>query len=424
MEILYTVSQIIALLFFLCYLHQLIYIPIRLFKKRTAPPEVPPHRFAVLICARNEEAVIAQLIESVKAQDYPAEYVSIFVMADNCTDRTAETARLAGAEVYERQNRTLVGKGYALNELLFNIKRDHGDVFDGYFVFDADNLLEPDFIRQMNCRFTNGDEDARPGQYEILTSYRNSKNFGDNWISAGYSLWFLRESAYLNDPRSSLGISCLVSGTGFLFSRRILHKMGGWPYHLLTEDIEFSADHILNGECIGYCRDAILYDEQPTRFSQSWHQRMRWAKGYLQVFCRYGGRLTKGIFRGSLSAYDMCAANIPAVVLNVASLTVNLCIACLHLAKGASLPVALTPVGAGLLGAYLPFFLFGILTLITEWKQIHTTPTKKLFYACTFPLFMFTYIPISVAALFTPVTWKPIQHHARPMPAVGKRPDR
>lgn len=423
MVILDTVNRVIALLFFVCFLHQLIYIPVRLFKKHKAPPEAPCRRFAVLICARNEEAVIPQLIESVKAQNYPSEYVSIFVMADNCIDATADVARRAGAAVYERQNRTQVGKGYALHELLRCIGKDFGDIFDGYFVFDADNLLDSNFIAEMNRRFTNGEEEATPRQYEILTSYRNSKNFGDNWISAGYSYWFLRESAYLNVPRDDLGISCGVSGTGFLFSRRILSKMGGWPYRLLTEDTEFTADQILTGERIGCCRDAILYDEQPTRFSQSWHQRMRWVKGSLQVFARYGGRLIRGILRGSLSCYDTCVSNLPAVVLNAASLLVNLSVTCIRLAKGTSLPTALAPFAAGLLGAYVTFLAFGLLTMLTEWHRIHASAAKKILYLFTFPVFMFTYIPISVAALFMPVTWKPIKHHARPLPAVGKRTD-
>lgn len=424
MEILNTVNQIIALLFFICFVHQLIYIPVRLLKKRKDLPEAPYRRYAVLICARNEEDVIAQLIESIQAQSYPAEYVRVFVMADNCTDRTAEIARRAGAAVYERQNRSQMGKGFALSELLRNMYRDFGDAFDGYFVFDADNLLDRDFIAEMNRCFTTGDGDACPGRYEILTSYRNSKNFGDNWISAGYSLWFLRESAYLNAPREALGISCGVSGTGFLFSRRIRHKMGGWCYHLLTEDTEFTADQILDGERIGCCPDAILYDEQPTRFSQSWHQRMRWVKGSLQVFVRHGGRLMRGVLHGSLSCYDTCISNLPAIVLNVASLLVNLAITGLHLAKGVPLITALAPIGAGLLGAYVTFLLFGILTLITEWRRIHAPVSRKILYLFTFPVFMFTYIPISVAALFMPVTWKPIKHHARPLTAAGKNADR
>ena len=75
-----------------------------------------------------------------------------------------------------------------------------------------------------------------------------------------------------------LGSSCAVSGTGFLFSREVLEQCGGWKFYLLTEDIEFSVVNILRGEKIGYCKDAVVYDEQPESFRQSCRQRMRWAK--------------------------------------------------------------------------------------------------------------------------------------------------
>ena len=159
----------------------------------------------------------------------------------------------------------------------------------------------------MNAVFSNG--------YEIVTSYRNSKNYADNWISAGYGLWFLRESRYLNGARMRLGSSAAVGGTGFLFSQRILDKTGGWRFYLLTEDIEFSVRHITDGEIIAICEDAVLYDEQPTGLRQSCRQRLRWAKGYIQVFWYYGGRLLKGAARGSWSCFDMAMAIMPAFVL-------------------------------------------------------------------------------------------------------------
>ena len=100
-------------------------------------------------------------------------------------------------------------------------------------MFDADNLVDPQFVREMNKMFDTG-------EYAALTSYRNSKNFCDNWISAGYALWFLREARYLNRPRTQLGVNCAVSGTGFPVAADVIREDGGWPYHLLTEDIEFS----------------------------------------------------------------------------------------------------------------------------------------------------------------------------------------
>ena len=117
---------------------------------------------------------------------------------------------------------------------------------------------------------------------------------------------------YLNRSRALLGTSCAVSGTGFLFHRDILEKSGGWKYYLLTEDIEFSIHNIINGEKIAYCESAMLYDEQPTRFSQSWIQRMRWAKGNIQVCQKYGMALIRSIFRNrSFSGYDMIITFFP-----------------------------------------------------------------------------------------------------------------
>ena len=276
-----TINAVISALFFICYTYQFLYIPLVLLKKRRPLPRpAASHRYAVLIAARNEENVIAGLLDSLAAQTYDMSLVTVFVAADNCTDSTAAIARAHGAVVYERFNHVNVGKGYALDFLLQHIGADYPEGFDGYFVFDADNILSPDYLERMNESFSAGNE--------IVTSYRNSKNFGDNWISAGYALWFLRESRYLNGARNRLGSSAAVGGTGFLFSQRILDESHGWRFYLLTEDIEFSIHHILRGERIAICEDAVLYDEQPTDFRQSCRQRLRWAKGYIQVFRRYG----------------------------------------------------------------------------------------------------------------------------------------
>ena len=255
------INFIIMCLFFACYVYQFVYIPIAWLPRKKETLHAPMHRFAVLIAARNEEAVIGKLIDSIKAQSYPGRLVKIFVAADNCTDATAEAARSHGAEVYERYDMTRRGKGYALDFLLREIKlRGHGR-FDGYIVLDADNVLDRDFILHMNETFSAG--------HDIVTCYRSSKNYGDNWISAGYALWFLRESRYLNSARARLGSSCGVSGTGFLFSQAVLDAQGGgWPFHLLTEDIEFTIDNVTRGMKVGYCPDAIAYDEQPISFRQ------------------------------------------------------------------------------------------------------------------------------------------------------------
>lgn len=393
-------NALVVTLFFLCYSYQFLYIPVALLGKRRPQSGAPLRRYAVLIAARNEQAVIGGLLDSLRAQDYPPELVDVYVAADNCTDGTAALARAHGAAVFERFDSAHVGKGYALDFLLRHIDRER---YEGFFVFDADNVLSPDYIRRMNDRFDEG--------CGVLTSYRNSKNYGDNWISAGYALWFLRDSRYLNHARALLGIGCVVAGTGFLISRETLRRCGGWRYFLLTEDTEFTVDNMLRGERIGYCPEAVLYDEQPTDFRQSWRQRMRWCKGYLQVFRRYGTGLLRGLFgKNALSCYDMTMSIMPAAVLSGLSLAVNLLAAALEFFTGGDLrALAMTALQTGA-NLYLTLFAVGALTTLTEWRQICCPAGKKILYVFTFPVFMFTYVPICIASLFTDVSWQPIRH--------------
>lgn len=398
------INCVISIVFTLCYAYQFFYIFVGLLKKPVEFEAKKQHRFAVVVSARNESGVIGNLIKSIRAQKYPAELVDIFVIADNCTDNTAAVARDAGAIVYERFNTEQVGKGYALDWMFKIIQSDYAEkAYEGYIIFDADNLLDPNYIAEMNKVFDNG--------YRIITSYRNSKNHDGNWIAAGYSLWFLREARYLNNSRMQLGTSCAISGTGFLVSAEVIRENDGWIHHLLTEDIEFTIDSVIHGEKIGYCANAVLYDEQPTSFGQSYTQRLRWAKGFYQVFRDYGLKLFKGIFKGSFSCFDMLMTIMPAMLLTLLSIAVNIVAIPVGIANNSpELPLLLKTLGQTVMNFYGMFFLLGVITTITEWKQIHCSKAKRIGYLFTFPIFMLTYVPIAVIALFKKIEWKPIKH--------------
>ncbi len=397
------------------YSYQLIYVAVALFgekKKEHFSREAETlHRYGVIIAARNESLVIENLINSIQKQDYPGRLVDIFVVADNCTDDTATISRRAGAIVYERFNTNQIGKGYALDYIFHKIAEDYGSSFyDGYFIFDADNLLDQNYITEMNKVFDKG--------YPVVTSYRNSKNFGTNWITAGYSLWFLREAKYLNNPRMMLNTSCAISGTGFLVNSAIIRKNGGWKYHLLTEDIEFSVATALKGEKIGYCEKAVLYDEQPCTFHQSWIQRLRWSKGFYQVIAKYGKPLLVSIFKkksNTLSCYDMLMTIAPATFVSLFCLGVNAAFLLCGILNVNMLyyivPVAARAIVFSFVNFYAVLFLMGFITTVTEWRQIKCSVWKKILYTFTFPIFIFTYVPISIAALFKEVEWKPITHN-------------
>lgn len=408
-------NLIIFILLTAMYAYQTVYVFIALIgEKRKNHFEAGAkkmHKYGAVIAARNEAAVICQLIESIKKQRYPAELIEVFVVADNCTDNTAEVARNAGAVVYERFNNRLVGKGYALDYIFNHIAQDYGDAaFDGYFIFDADNLLDEHYIEEMNKVFDSG--------YRVITGYRNSKNYGSNWISAGYSLWFMRESKFLNNPRMMVGTSCAVGGTGFLVSSEIIRQNKGWKHHLLTEDIEFSIDSVIKGETIGYCEKSVVYDEQPTTFEQSWKQRMRWCKGFYQVFYKYGADLLAGMFQkesGFLPCYDMLMTITPATFLSLICIAVNGG----FLLDGIFGPrfmrhlvlVTSQAIWLSIFNFYVALYFMGLLTTITEWRRINCSAGKKILYTFTFPVFIFTYVPISIVALFKKVHWQPIAHN-------------
>lgn len=281
------------------------------------------------------------------------------------------------------------------------------DEYDGFMVFDADNLLDKNYIAEMNKLFDSG--------YRIVTSYRNSKNYDTNWISAASSLWYLREAKFVNRPRMIMHTSTAISGTGFLVAREIIAEKGGWKYFLLTEDIEFSIDHIIKKEKIGYAEDAMLYDEQPYTFKASWNQRLRWAKGFIQISMHYGPKLFFSIFRNfSFSSYDMFMTVLPAMLVSMLSILVNGFIAIYALIAMPGDPLA-AMAGSAIISAFTGFygilFFLGAITTLVEWKKIHAAPIKKILYLFTFPIFIFTYIPISVAAIFKKVEWKHIDHN-------------
>lgn len=138
-------------------------------------------------------------------------------------------------------------------------------------------------------------------------------------------------------------------------------------------------------------------------------------EGFYQVFAHYGCKLLGGIIkRRSFSCYDMLMTVAPAMLLTLASVAVN---AFVLVSAMLSTPVAvglmkvtLSSILSSFGGFYLTLLFFAVVTTITEWKRINTTVPKKILYTVTFPLFIFTYIPIAIVALFRKIEWKPIAH--------------
>lgn len=283
------IYNILGLILSIVVIHKAFYFVIGMFFTRKFKPAKNKHKYAICVAARNEKYVIGNLLDSISKQDYPSDLLTIFVVADNCTDNTAEIVRTKGGICYERFDEIHKTKGYALQYLFDRIEEDYGRMsFDGYFIFDADNLLKSDYISKMNDAFDSGEK--------IITSYRNTKNFDENWIASTYALHWIRSIRTNHRARSVLRLATNIQGTGFLFSNEIVRD--GWSYTSLTEDRALTADAVAQGYMISYQDEAEFFDEQPVSLNVALRQRLRWSKGHLMAFVESGPYLFINIFFG------------------------------------------------------------------------------------------------------------------------------
>lgn len=405
----HVVNWLVVLAFAAAFSYQIIYMVLPWLKKKDGASDdglqkPRANSYAFFISARDEEAVIGQLIDSIKKQNYTQGRTDVYVVADNCTDHTAEVAKKAGATVYERSDMRHIGKGYALGFLYDCLKQDNRlKDYDGIFIFDADNLLAENYVTEMNRVFGE--------KYPVVTSFRQSRNIADNWVSYDSGLWFLHDAQYLNRSRMQVGSSCMVSGTGYLISRKLLERAGGWHFFLMTEDIEFNAWCILHKEKIGYCESAVFYDMQPDSFKVSWNQRVRWVKGYFQVYRKNGRQLSYGVRHGlGLSAYDMLMSSMPAFVILLATLIAYAGLVVTGLVTGRDISFVIYSFYMFFIKVTLVLLAFGFYITVSEWKSIPMKGYRKILYTFMFPVFLESYIPITFAALTHKVEWKHIDH--------------
>ena len=267
-----------------------------LYRKQEIKVLKPEKTFAIVVAAHNEETVIGPLLENLLLLDYPKEYFDVFVVADNCTDKTAIIARNVGAIVHRRFNTEKRGKGYALEWMfhrLFKMERQ----YDAIAIFDADNLVKENFLFEMNSKLCQG--------HKIIQCYLDSKNPFDTWVTNTFSIAFWVTNRLMQLARYNTGcLSNLLGGTGMCISTDVLKEFG-WGATSLTEDLEFSMKALSHGIKTTWAHDAVVYDEKPLTFMQSWYQRKRWAQGQVDVAGRYFFPLIiKGIRERRLMYFD------------------------------------------------------------------------------------------------------------------------
>ncbi len=283
-----------------------------------APTSAPTTHFALLIPAHNEEAVLGAMLASLSALEYPPKLVDAHVVADNCTDATAAIAREAGVFVYERQDTSELGKGYALRWLLGQVEAT-GRRYDAYVVIDADAVVSSNFLREMDTRL-------QAGQAIIQSQYR-VQNSQEAWTAGLRAVAFALFNHLRPLGRTALGWSCGLKGTGMCFSAAVVRQFG-WNTFSLTEDVDYHVTLLKAGLRVAYAPTAIVWSAMPTSLKQAQSQQMRWERGRLELVRRHVPHLLWQTLRTGNTALFDAAMEILAPPLSVlAGLIVCCCAA-------------------------------------------------------------------------------------------------
>jgi len=367
-----------------------------LVSERKHPYKGPRLRFAVLVCARNEERVIRLPVKSVMMSRYPAGLRDVIVLADNCTDRTVEIASAAGAVVWKKETPS-GGKGDVLSWGIAKVVADGN--YDAVAVFDADNIMADDWLDQVNSALLDGET--------VVTGRRQASNAKTNTITGWYTVYWDMMNELSNRVRTNLRLSGKLTGTGFAFLLSALPPEG-WKTVTMVEDVEFTVQHNLRGGRVAYLSGADYADEQPETVRSMWRQLRRWATGGWQVVFHYTFRWLRGMAtRPSPRLFDSFFAIITGIsvafihLFNIITFVYKVC-------SGVPLSQALT----FFCGVLAFIFAMGWVTGYGAVAIAKVKRSPRWFSVATFPFFS---LVLSASVLYTLVLptrrWKPIEHN-------------
>lgn len=241
------------------------------------------HRFAVVVPAHNEEKMIAKTLGSLISVAYPKKSYEIFVIADNCSDATANIAQEMGANVLERYNKEKKSKGYALAWGFERILTKQS-TFDAVVVIDSDTYVSGNLLEVFNTKL-------HEGAQVIQSNYLVQPN-PKAWNSEMSRMGFLLYNYVKPMGRKVLGLSTGLRGNGMCFSREVLEKYP-WQAWSLIEDVEYGLRLGLEGIFVEFAPETCVWAEMPSNPKSAESQRERWEMGRFVIIKKYASELLK-----------------------------------------------------------------------------------------------------------------------------------
>lgn len=367
------------------------------------------HNFCFLIPARYESKVIEKLLISIKKQTIKVNMKNVYVIVESKDDPTVNICKKNNATVVIRKHLELQRKGYALDEAVKFIlsKNKH---YDAYFIFDADNVLDKNYLKNMIPIFDRG--------YDLASGYRNCKNGNESVIAACSALTFSLVNTVFNDKKNKETKNITFSGTGFYIRGELIEKWKGYPFHSLTEDYELSSYATLNNLTTYYNVKSVFYDEQPLKFKDTINQRVRWIRGYFDVRKIYTKKMFKALDKNDSnngSKMDESVGIVPFIFIVVGlvlwflslvffityNLLMNNTVWKFHLLEFVIFMIII----------YLTMFVMTFVILMIEGKKLDLTLKSRIKAMFINPIFMISYVPCAIKALTSKeVKWTRVDH--------------
>lgn len=349
--------------------------------------------FSIVIPARYESIVLESLLISIESQSLKVNPEDVYIILEPKDIEDVKIVNNHHMSIIYRTDLTKQRKGYALNDAF---KRIYHKNYDAYFIIDADNILDCDFIKNMSKTLSLG--------YDIGVGYRTPKNPNDSLTSAVSSLTFSLINTLNNRQRVHHHKTITISGTGFYVKGSVISSLKGYPFTSLTEDYELSLYATLMGFNTYYNESAIFYDEQPVYYNESIIQRTRWVKGYFMARRKYLPKIKKQLFKHPLNINSLITEYIgvrPYIYLIISLILYII-----------SSLFSITNIIISLLILYLILYLLTLLMLIKEDGRLNLTKDMSIKVLLFNPIFLLSYIRCALVALFTPnLEWQRINHN-------------
>lgn len=387
---------IISLIFILIGLILLIIDAFLLNDKKKKLTKRKYKNFCILIPARDESKVINNIIDSIKKQSIKVNLSDVYVIVESNNDPTVNICKKNNINYFVRSKLELKSKGYALMEVIEDLYKKN-KTCDLYFIFDADNTLDTNYLSNMLEMYNLG--------YDVVTGYRKSSNINTNVVSSSSALTFSLINDLLNENKVARNRAITISGTGYFISSEIIDKFKSFPFHLMTEDYELSMYLAMNDYPTFYNKKAIFYDEQPTKMKVSIKQRIRWCYGYLMVRFKYRKELKKHL--SSKTAFGEYIGIKPYVMF-----IFGIIFFYIYLIGGLFIDFDKNIKGIifGLLLIYTLLVIFTYVLLLID-KELGINKKLKVKTLLFNPIFLLSFLYCMIRAMFGNVTWEKIEHN-------------